>query len=1849
MFKSKKIYIGKRGLALLLSVLMVVSLFVCVPALFQTNAEETGFDYIEVKPGKAWTSVIYRGDTLEMKSRGYYKFSFDYKVTSGNPVFKIDGYDSTSGTYKALENFCSAYQMTDTVENGICKRIVTLRVKPTTFTGIQITIGAYTEASDIGCVFGNPQLYRYKNNSYEEKHDTTPDNLLSDVSEANIYDVMAEDPVHKSNLEGKWNFRYLTGCRAYLANGTLTKNDYKELFAPPKYMLRLYEGNQNADIEYIDRDIDLQAGTYTLDCLYKTTVETADFTVAVSTDNGVTFQNVATTVTDSANSKRQVQFTLSEAANALKITMGNPTDRTDVSVAFADPVLTKSGEDVSLIRPIAMDAVTQIGLTDTLADKTWNMRRDTENAEAVGVCVIPEDYFADEKAGILYETYAGFGWTRIEYTNAAVSMKAGKTYLFTADFKLKSGSLPNNQIGVTQDPFIGVLVDTMNIAGYGKDIYLSTKNADYFSGITTEFDESQGKVFIRFSPKDDLKGVLIRIGNYCETPIGSCAIANPKLMEYSTKLNGVTVLGDTMIKNITEDTVHNPKDGKSANSELGKWNTIHLNNQNAFHVGEVTEGYFEPENAYIKTQSSAENARIEYTDHSTVFAAGTRYELSFNYRVYSGEPETVLSFKNIGGVVGEYTALTDKADFITNFNDEIDEKSYVRTISFTPKKDLSDLKLAIGALSGQANVSVAIANAGCYALNKDSLKVGDSMLQQINRPNIARNSAAEKVWNLVSDKETDIVVSVPIPKGAFVTSKMVRIKSGYSWNRAVYYDDSLILEPNTTYRFSVDYIAGGGSPAFSMTFNDPATNKRTNVINFASSYNTWLDKRVAMRYIEFTTKPDISGVKGIEITIGNSTESTDISCVFANPTFTKMVGGEPAGDNLIYNINDRTVQFMGTMMYDGTWNLRYQGAKNVALVLEDIPENYFRVPALEVASSSGSVTQFVTAKSNTNYALSFRFRNEGGSDCTPYIEAFSASGSLGQITYGQVTRDTDGYYSYKCEFKTPAGLRAASNLRVGIKADGIVGAFSDFRLYELNSGFEQTGVNLIRNGSFDNLKSIPVYNGTPDDNWVFEGSNNHALPSYRTNAYFKIPVPQVYLFAGGSNGNYIGRTLELATNETYKLSFNLKYANPGYEGDTGVELTYKNGTEWTVLPSTVSESKTEFESTYTFTMPADATTGQNMRFRIKVGSYYVSGSVSNAKLFNTKDMNTNLIENGDFADGSTGWESGASFKQTYLYELPDGYFRRDRFKDSMIIYRNSGSWDNICQNYLALKSDAYYLLVAEGVHPWPDESEIRQEDVGQVAKLGATYAIQVSRTEDGKRVQPFLGATVKNLSSEKNSLKRIYHTPTDLESGSNAYFRMVMQDVGDAGYWGSFALYECNEKGEILSNNVLLNSDFSLGFTAWTLSIRNDDASYRIVKQPDGFFKNYKKNGGRMIESTGSSQNALLGQTLTVERGTTYYFTGFYVSMNSAGLTPKVLYKDKNGKMQEYAGSFFYDPDRFYFETEFTLPDDAYADRGKAQVQFVLTNSDKGKGYLSDLMLYKEGEYINLLQNADFAKNFTGWTTNANYRTLPYDAGVFVFHYDDKKFDDGDWAGSEGNGTTLQKGKVTGSVFDGDGNPVRGIRLFLEPGHYAARTDSSGQYTFENLSEGNYQLYLQDNSGKRHYITDVFVSDGMSSSVSGLYITLLQDEDGDIEDITVEEEKDGSSENLYGVVCGYLMDAKGNPLKGETLYLGKVGKVVTKKKGVFQFDDVKPGEYDIYLKNKDGSLTVLKRVKVVAGKGKIYKLYLPEEDNFFVEIFTDKWPIGVAAVAVIILAAGGTVLTILLAGKKKKKKKTAVS
>ncbi|MBR5922257.1 MAG: hypothetical protein IKZ59_00525, partial [Clostridia bacterium] len=1240
-------------------------------------------------------------------------------------------------------------------------------------------------------------------------------------------------------------------------------------FSAPENTLRIYKGAKNVYAEYVDSHVNLPAGDYVFGCKYKTFGTTPDFDILYSTDNGTTYTRVEAEIYDSKKFNRSAKFTLGKNANAIKIVIGSLGDRTDVSLAVAGVFLMKSNGEKQLISDLNSSTVNFIGLNDANTEKMWNVHTDADNASAVEFFSYDASYFASQPDAKIYQNVVGKQFSRIIYKNSSFVSEKNVEYMLTADFKVLSGEFDYDDVSNTNytDPAFRVKVG---------NYYLENAKASYFNVLDSHFDELTGKLYVRFASKTKRTKLEIMAGNYStDSAKGVCAIGNVSVCECFTKPDGGIVCKDNIIDDINENSLCTVKNGDEL--QESKWNVVYVSSSKEYKLTDYSADYFKASPAMIEIKNDAKGAQISYNDNTLTLSADKMYRFTMNMRTVSGDPQLSLAVKNIGGTAGEsYSEIEDGAKFLSYFNEEYEKNTYLKTVTFTVKKDISDIRILIGNIDSNSSCGVVVANAQLYNIDDSGITVGTNLLAEMINPKIKRNSAEQKVWDLNAD-DKKIEVTIPVKESIFKLEKMIRIEPGNSYNRVEYYDEDFEVIPNATYRFTADVLVNSGNPAFSLCVYDNDKSSKTyrsyiGVRNIASQYNEYLDKEKNIHVIEFKVKSftgeQLANIGDLRFLFGNGGEAKDISADFANPQLYVIENGNPVGENLITPITDDTVLNMtAERNYKGLWDLRYQGAKGVAVKLLEIPDNYFRTPVLTVKNGNGSIGQTVTVKPNTNYKLSYYVKaTEGKSN--PYIKSVLGDGSLTDVTVSNEQIDENGYYSYSCEFKTPGSLKESDNLRVGIAfANTFDGVAGNFQLYELNSGFETTGSNLMSDGNFTESKDIPEYIDGNLTGWTFEGTLGDSGVTARASGYFLISVSKMFIFVGGSPDNCISQTVTLVPGNSYELSFNLRYANPGYEGDTGVELTYKKGTNLITLDAVDNSPANEYKKCYSFTLPADAAASDNFSFKVLAGSEYVSGYIANAVLVDTSDKENNLLSNGDFSEGSVGWTIPGSFKNTYFAEIPDGYFTKPQGNTpSMVVYRNAGSWENFAQSFLSLKPDTYYRLVARSVHPW------------QPGDL-SVYSLQMfAINEKGDNIDPFLGSSMikkcnkcnqmvsyaqktekvisiqeatstdvttytcnvcgKVYSEEEykrlkanplpeNSVDKVYHTPEKLRSNGNAYFRIVMQFGGNAGYWGEMALYECNVNGEIISDNVLINGDFSLGMVGWNIS-PTEEFNYRI-------------------------------------------------------------------------------------------------------------------------------------------------------------------------------------------------------------------------------------------------------------------------------------------------------------------------------------------------------------------------------------------------------------------------------------
>lgn len=162
---------------------------------------------------------------------------------------------------------------------------------------------------------------------------------------------------------------------------------------------------------------------------------------------------------------------------------------------------------------------------------------------------------------------------------------------------------------------------------------------------------------------------------------------------------------------------------------------------------------------------------------------------------------------------------------------------------------------------------------------------------------------------------------------------------------------------------------------------------------------------------------------------------------------------------------------------------------------------------------------------------------------------------------------------------------------------------------------------------------------------------------------------------------------------------------------------------------------------------------------------------------------------------------------------------------------------------------------------------------------------------------------------------------------------------------------------------------------------------------------------------------------------------------------------------------------------------------------------------------------------------------------------------------------------------ITGSVLDTNGTGVMSfVTAFLQPGstitpntkrHYSVATDSLGNYSFNNMTPGNYLLFARPQGNlKPNYYT-----------VEGVQVYNWRDADSVVvDDVTMVN---GINIKVYprpdsgsSIIAGVVRDPKGVAVNGVTVYAVDnnneiAGYAITDKNGRYIMDDVLPGAYTV--------------------------------------------------------------------------------
>lgn len=1163
---------------------------------------------------------------------------------------------------------------------------------------------------------------------------------------------------------------------------------------------------------------------------------------------------------------------------------------------------------------------------------------------------------------------------------------------------------------------------------------------------------------------------------------------------------------------------------------------------------------------------------------------------------------------------------------------------------------------------------------------KTGTTIGDNMLPGINNNTLNLNGVYNHKINPYT--EADNIIDAPLGKWSVDATK--RLVSSYDVEDS-YFDssadnkamlkvtggksDALLttkatLKTTTSYKVDFDYVIEGDATVKGKLYAINGNGEMVELENTGAKILKPDDNLEGAHFSRIITMPT-SGINtagdNFKLVIGVESKEDDAIAYIGNVTVRSMAATGELGNNVLIN-GDFNFAAFGEVepgLHLASWEVAEESAYK-ALETMEIPSDMFidTAPnALYVDGAVGTVTTFASVTSGKTYLFRYKSKYNSSKTAEPYIEFLTNSGSsIYKLDY---MRDRDGYYNTVGEFTAIKGLVSGKNVRVGIKSSfkDVDAVISGFELYELDKDGKIVGKNLISDSTFIKTNELIDYSKDADMGvWMKDLQNGDVEIKPVEITFFNSAPPQMLLFVGtnaNGGGAKIEQDIALEPDKKYQLSLNVRYADVGVEGNKlGVELQYKKNGVLNAIESEKTESDTEYFETYTFTMPSDAAKGKNFNLAFHFSSAYTSGYVSNFKLYELDEkgeiVGENLVQNGDFSTGNAAyWTKTGYFYRYEFNEIPENLFSKVKeVKRNMIIYRNTSDYAQITYSP-NLKAGTNYEIRYQELHT------DYLKDACSLVALWQFYYNEKGEVENNS-------ITGRTKVKDGTFTSEFFRTKDELyTAGNNNIIIRLYMRAGSAGYFGALELYELDEKGNRVSNNLIVNSDYSSGLKCWEQA---GDMTVRVVEEPEGFFGSYEKPT-KMVYSDGSETNATYGQTLKLNPDIKHYFSGFSVNMNSAGVKPQIQYLPRSAagtnNYKDIEIETFYDTDRYFFEVEFEIPDDALIVDGKASVRVQMTNGDNGKGYFTELMLTEEGKYINLFDNLKAS-------SKKNYQKVPYDAGVFVFYYDDSKFDNGDWSGEwENNKYNIKTGNVSGRILYDDGSIASGVKVQLDPGKITTTTDEYGYYSFEGIEPGDYKLYIIEEDGSKVYCAKVTVKKSISSMLSLITYTAgrtvvigddqvsdnsMQDNTNDFGSLTpdfmlpVVDDTSNNQEDIldpndsanYGILRGFYYTTKGKTISGATIHLRNHGSSVTDESGMFIFENIVPGEYELYVVLADGSESVLRTVTIEANKGvqvKVMEPKIKEESDF-------PWTIIIIAVSAFLLADAALVIILILKKRK---------
>jgi hypothetical protein len=322
------------------------------------------------------------------------------------------------------------------------------------------------------------------------------------------------------------------------------------------------------------------------------------------------------------------------------------------------------------------------------------------------------------------------------------------------------------------------------------------------------------------------------------------------------------------------------------------------------------------------------------------------------------------------------------------------------------------------------------------------------------------------------------------------------------------------------------------------------------------------------------------------------------------------------------------------------------------------------------------------------------------------------------------------------------------------------------------------------------------------------------------------------------------------------------------------------------------------------------------------------------------------------------------------------------------------------------------------------------------------------------------------------------------------------------------------------------------------------------------------------------------------------------------------------------------------------------------------------EGYLFDMEAYRADDPNKepIWDNPEFVKGFDdwiwGWTVtwfskegtgnlteweDATHKIKLYkkDLSLIQTLIDDIYRNDGEWWNPEDVAEKEEvKGvaNVSGTFKDHNGKPVSGLKLIFksEQNKYTATTDSNGNFSFKNVIEGYYELYMVNAKGEE--------------VLSEFYCTLSAGDKLNINIVTDTTKE--PVEEAKGTLKGAVYTPQLKTVANIKLYLRGVAETTTDANGAFDFGEVPVGKYDLYTILEDGSEYIFRSVEVKENTDLAVKLkydvqtstndtVIDNNNEQSDEGFNWIW-IVIACGAVVVVAAGAVLFVVL---KKKKANK----